>query len=247
MNKKLLKSLFLLIASFLFYHSCQATSTEYKPMQACRSTGKIETTKKIVALTFDDGPHEKYTKEILDILEEQGIKATFFVVGENAVRHPYIIRMAYLNGNIIANHSFSHADLTKISEDELKSEILRTSKAIYRIIDEYPILIRPPYGACSPKSIRTTCKLGFRTIAWSDMTNDYDPKMTSEKIADDIITNAHPGAIIGMHDGGGNREKTVKALPIIIERLKKEGYSFLTVPELLNIEAYRTVNNTINK
>lgn len=207
--------------------------------RACRNTGKLETTRKIVALTFDDGPHEKYTGEILDILQQNNVKATFFVVGKNAKRYPNIIKKIYMSGHVIANHTYSHNDLTMLSDDEIETEITMASRVVYKIIDEYPMLFRPPYGACSTKTAKVVCGLGFRTIAWSDVANDYDIKITYEKIANNIIDNVQPGAIIVLHDGGGKREKTVKALSIIINALRDKGYEFLTIPELLGIEAYR--------
>ena len=208
-------------------------------MKVCHSIGKLDTKRKVVALTFDDGPG-KYTKEILDILRQNNIRATFFFVGQNANDYKSIVRMAYADGHVIANHTYSHADLRKISADEIKSELIRASRAIYNIIDEYPVLFRPPYGACSSKSTRIVCGLGYTTIAWSDMTNDYDvDKTTPRKITNYIVEHAEPGAIIGMHDGGGNREKTVEALSLVIEELRSQGYQFLTIPELLGIDAYR--------
>lgn len=213
---------------------------EYVAMKICRGIERAKTTKKIVALTFDDGPHQKYTKEILEILKQNNIRATFFVIGKNAQRYPDIITAAYKNGNIIGNHSYSHFYLTNLTDDEIKFELSRTSQLVHTIIKEYPILFRPPYGACSYRSARITQQLDFVTIVWNDMTNDYDVKQTThEKIAADIIKNAKPGSIIGLHDGGGNREKTVAALPIIINALKIAGYEFLTLPELLDIQAYR--------
>jgi peptidoglycan-N-acetylglucosamine deacetylase len=203
------------------------------------SIGRAQTRKKIVALTFDDGPHQKHTREILDILKQNDVKATFFVIGENAQNHPDIIKEMSADGNIIGNHSYSHPRLNTLSDDEIETELTKTSNLIYKTIKKSPVLFRPPYGSQSRRSIRTVNNFGFTTITWSYMSKDYElDKTTSEKIAREIINNTAPGSIIGLHDGGGNREKTVAALPIIIHNLKKKGYEFLTVSELLSIDAY---------
>lgn len=248
MNTKKILQIFLIIINVAYCNYCDLAFAEYNnskkatgiDMKSCRGIGKIATKRKVIALTFDDGPHEKYTREILQILKQNNIKATFFVVGENAERYPDIIQTMHVDGNVVANHTYSHAFLTNLSDDGVETELHRASSVVYRIINEYPMLFRPPYGACSIKSSKTVCGLGFQTVVWSNMTNDYDPTTTTTKIAHDIIRRAQPGGIIGMHDGGGNREKTVAALQLIIDALKNEGYEFLTIPELLGIEAYRS-------
>lgn len=205
----------------------------------CRGVDKVKTTRKIVALTFDDGPDPKYTREILGILKQYDIHATFFVMGKNVESHPDIIKAAYMNGNVIGNHTYSHSYLTALSDDKIEDELTKTNKLIHDVIGEYPALFRPPYGARSVKSSCIVNKLGLMTITWSDTTNDYnEAKTTPEKIVAAIIKLAKPGAIILLHDGGGDREKTVQALPYIINILKEDDYEFLTVPELLNVDGY---------
>jgi peptidoglycan/xylan/chitin deacetylase (PgdA/CDA1 family) len=206
----------------------------------CQGAKGIRTNKKVVALTFDDGPHQKYTPEVLAVLKQNNIRATFFVVGKNAERYPDIIKAAYVDGHVIANHSYSHFFLTKLSDDDIEIELTKTSKIVNGMIGKYPMLFRPPYGACSDKTTKIATELGFTTVLWNDMTNDYEvSKTTPEKIADDIVGHVRRGSIIGLHDGGGNREKTVKALLLIVSELKDRGYEFLTIPELLNIGGYR--------
>jgi peptidoglycan-N-acetylglucosamine deacetylase len=201
--------------------------------------GQIKTRKKIIALTFDDGPDPKYTGEILEILKQHNIHATFFVMGRHVELYPEMVKTTYKNGNVIGNHTYSHPYLTNLSDDRIESELVGTSKLIDHIIGKYPILFRPPYGAHPLKSTDIVNKLGFITITWNDTTNDYDEAQTTPaKIVNAVIKLAKPGAIILLHDGGGKREKTVKALPIIIETLKNEGYEFRTIPEMLKIDGY---------
>ena len=162
------------------------------------------------------------------------------MVGKNVESYPDIVKTAYLDGNIIGNHTYSHFYLSHLSEDEVRTELSKASEAICKIVHKYPLLFRPPYGACSYSSTAQIGSLGFVTIGWCAMTNDYDVDHTiSTKIAEDILRYVRPGGIIGLHDGGGNREKTVQALRIIISELKAQGYEFLTIPELLSIDPYR--------
>ena len=239
MKLKILQS-FLLVGILAICVLAFGMSQEYAAVKVCRGIERAKTAKKVLALTFDDGPHQKYTEAILDILQNNGIRATFFVIGKNAQRYPQIIAKIYKGGNVIGNHSYSHFYLTKLTDEKVRAELTKTSELVNAVIKKYPILFRPPYGICSARSAEITRQLGFVTIVWNDTTNDYEVEQTTpEKIAADIIKLAKPGSIIGLHDGGGNRQKTVAALPIIINTLKTAGYEFLTLPEMLNVEAYR--------
>lgn len=190
--------------------------------------------KKFAALTFDDGPNIKYTKQILKILKGNNIKATFFFVGKNAKIHPEIVKEAFQDGHIIANHTYSHPHLKNLSKQEIETELVKAREELKEIIGVYPILFRPPYGEICKKLKQITNKLKLKTIMWDTSTNDYVVyNNNSEKISSTIIKFTHPGYIITLHDGGGNRKNTVEALPIIIDVLKKNGYEFLTIPEIL--------------
>lgn len=215
-----------------------AQEPSFTVVKTHRGIEKIKTNHKVIALTFDDGP-SKYTPEILEILKSHDIRGTFFCIGQNIESHPGIVKRAYLDGNIIANHTYTHSWLTKLSNEQIDHEVVKTNKIIHDVIGECAVLFRPPYGACSARTAKAISDLGFMSIGWSDMTNDYDVNnTTAERIANDLVRYAHPGGIIGMHDGGGNREKTVRALSIIISKLKDMGYEFVTIPELADIEAY---------
>jgi peptidoglycan/xylan/chitin deacetylase (PgdA/CDA1 family) len=205
----------------------------------CKGTSSIHTTRRIIALTFDDGPSMKHTKQVLGVLKLNNIKGTFFFIGKNARKYQKIVREAYNNGHVIGNHSYSHYHLNRLNGEDIENELTKTSELIEKIIGVYPLLFRPPYGACSLESVRVARNLHFKTIMWSAMVDDYHvDRTTSEKIASQILGLVHPGAIIGLHDGGGNREKTVEALQIIIKALQNEGYEFVTIPELLGINPY---------
>lgn len=211
---------------------------EKKVICFCYGIRHAITAKKVVALTFDDGPHKQYTNEILAVLKQYGVKGTFFLIGENVEKYPEIVRAIYADGHVIGNHSYSHNYLTKLSNDELTDDLTKTENLIYGVIKNLPALFRPPYGACSFRSAKLIKQLGFSIVMWSSTAEDFHARVTPEKIAANVIQLVKPGAIITLHDGGGNRRKTVQALPIIIDILKGEGYEFLTVPELLGANAY---------
>jgi len=212
--------------------------------QRCHGVRHIRTDKKIVALSFDDGPNGKYTEEVLDILAKHNIHATFFVVGEDVAHHADLIKKIYNAHHVIGNHSFSHPNFSTLPSEKVAPELQKNSALIYGMTGAVPALFRPPYGVCSSASAGITAELGYKTILWDDITDDYDIKKTTEnKIASDILKLARPGSIIVLHDGGGERSKTVAALSIIIDRLEEKGYSFVTVPELLSIPPYQTVHD----
>lgn len=209
------------------------------------SVSAFSSGRKMIALTFDDGPNKTYTPQVLEVLQKNNIKATFFVMGGWVKQNPEILKQVYAAGNVIGNHTFTHPLITKISSASFKNELIKTNEIIYATINVYPVLFRPPFGMSSATSNKIVSDLGFKKITWNFMVNDYDAnKTTAEKIASQVIQHASPGAIITMHDGGSNREKTVKALATIIPTLKQKGYEFVTVSELLNIEPYRAKANS---
>ncbi len=212
---------------------------QFLPMKKCDGYQNAETGEKVVALTFDDGPFNKYTGKILEILKEHNVKATFFLVGEYVTYYPVLTKKIHKQGHVLGNHSFSHPDFKKITTDEMKKELNKTSREIKKVTGKYPLLFRPPYGHCTDSVNHTVNHLGYTIITWSVMTDDFCPDAKAVKIKEDILDKVHPGAIIGLHDGGGDRTKTLKALPGIIEEIREQGYEFLTIPELLNIEPYK--------
>jgi len=195
--------------------------------------------KKKIALSFDDGPNGKYTEEVLALLKEKNIIATFFVCGDSTTINPLLVKKAYDMGNEIGNHTYSHVNIAKLSDQALVKELSKSNEEIHKAIGKYPVLFRPPYGASSARANEILAKEGFKKVTWDYMVNDYDiKKTTSEKIAIEVITHAHSGAIIDMHDGGGNREKTIEALPKIIDELKKQNYEFVTVSSIVKVDPY---------
>lgn len=195
--------------------------------------------KKVIALTFDDGPYSPYTEEILNVLQQHNVKATFFVMGGRVKQNPELLKKVFAAGNVIGNHTYSHPNLAKISAAAVEKEIVKTNNLIYQTLHVTPILFRPPFGMSSAASNHVVAKLRMRKVTWNYMVNDYNVnKTTANIIATNVIQHATPGAIITLHDGGGNREKTVQALSQIIPALEAKGYELVTVAEILNIQPY---------
>jgi peptidoglycan/xylan/chitin deacetylase (PgdA/CDA1 family) len=205
---------------------------------------------KVVALTFDDGPNEPYTSEILDILASHSVKATFFVIGKNAELYPETARRVIAEGHVIGNHSYSHNANHAITEYGAR-DLERAQESIYNTVGVIPHLYCPPHGKKSSWELQAVKRGGLIEVTWSDSANDqhvlaFLGKPTPEEFAREIVSRTNPGEIILLHDGYGTLHDTVKAdksltvtaLPLIIEKLQAKGYRFVTVPEILNVPAY---------
>ena len=193
----------------------------------------VTTDEKKIALTFDDGPHYKYTDEILDILEKYGVKATFFVIGVNAERHPEKVKRIASSGHEIGNHTYSHPHLKKVSAQELEAEIEKASEVISRLTGKKPVLFRPPEGYCGADVSSTAKKSGCDVILWSHDTRDW-AHTPSETISQRILDGVGCGDIILFHDFITPDTPTPSSLETVIPRLIERGYEFVSVSELIN-------------
>jgi chitin deacetylase len=189
---------------------------------------KLKPGVKAVAITFDDGPWPKYSREILQVLKKYNVKATFFEVGKELSRRPDVARDIVAAGHLIGNHSWDHPDKPK----DPAAQVTRTDKEIAKDLKVTTHLFRPPYGILTNGMAAQAKKEKHAVILWSTSGVDWQ-KPSPIRIADDVLENVHPGGIILLHDGGGNRNRTVQALPLIIPRLQQKGYKFVTVPQLL--------------
>ncbi|TMC60586.1 MAG: polysaccharide deacetylase family protein [Chloroflexota bacterium] len=185
-----------------------------------------------IALTFDDGPNPYYTPQVLAVLQRYGVKASFFCIGRQVASYPDLVKQEYADGNLVGNHSWSHPNLALLSSDEIDSQINLTSNAIQQVIGVRPTLFRPPYGVVNARVLSKANLLGLTTIIWSDEARDWTTPGTSV-IVSRILSLAGDGAIILMHDGGGDRSQTVAALPAIITTLRLRGYQFVTLQQML--------------
>lgn len=194
----------------------------------------LPTQKKKIALTFDDGPDCHATTKVLDILEYYNIPATFFVIGQTVDKHREVIYRAIKNGHEIANHSWSHIRPTSVSTSELISEVEKTQAKLQEMGITTKVF-RPPYGLITPQQMEALKALGYKAVIWSIDSMDWYTSNPQE-IVQCVLSNVHPGAIILMHCAGGydNRRGTIEALPLIISALKREGYEFVTIQQLIN-------------
>ena len=192
---------------------------------------------KVVALTFDDGPDPVNTPKIIKALHDNEVQGTFFCIGKQIEPCRAIIKQAYKDGNVIANHSWSHKDLTTINAAGINNEVTLAENEIYKVIGQRPALIRPPYGAINDATLNSLTALNYKSILWSIDTLDWEQREV-DNIVKNVVENVRPGEIILMHCDG-DKQITTKALPLIISRLKEMGYSFATVDKLLALPAYK--------
>jgi peptidoglycan-N-acetylglucosamine deacetylase len=186
-----------------------------------------------VALTFDDGPNPPYTQEVLAILQRYGVDATFFCVGRLAQANYILVKQEYAAGHVIGNHSWSHPYLPNFSGAIISWQLSTTSDTIANIIGVRPTFFRPPYGAFNAQVLTIANAQGLSTVIWDVDPRDWSMPGTNVIIAR-VLSQVHNGAIILMHDGGGNRSQTVAALPTIIATIQQRGYHFVTLPQLVS-------------
>lgn len=176
-----------------------------------------------VALTFDDGPDPTWTPQVLDVLDRYGVKATFFVLGSNAVRYPDLVREIVARGHSLGNHTWSHADLTRLSGGAVVDQLRSTNDVLTGIANYEPSCARPPYRATSATVQNIIASLGMRPALWNVDTNDYLRPGVGVIVRRALAV--RPDGVILMHDGGGDRSQTVAALPAVIGGIRARGWS----------------------
>lgn len=183
-----------------------------------------------VALTFDDGPHPRWTPELLDILAARGARATFYVIGRNAARYPDILRRMVAEGHEVGNHTWSHPSLYAVSDQNMLRELERTSEAIQNAVGFAPVSVRPPYGNMYPRQSQIVWDaLQMTTVMWSLDTLDWQ-RPGSSVVANRIVRNSHSGAVVLSHDIHG---PTVRAMPAALDGLIQQGYNLVQVSEIM--------------
>lgn len=191
--------------------------------------------KKGIALTFDDGPDPDITPQILNLLNKENIKATFFVIGNQINNYPEIIKKIDANGHTLGNHSFSHdKKLTYLPTSKLKDDIAKCSNAIKQHINKNPLFFRPPFGITTPRYKRALQQLKLKSIGWNIRTFDTQAK-DSNKLYNNIINQIKDGSIILFHD---TQQITLEVLPKIISYCKDNGINIVALPDLINQKAY---------
>ncbi len=185
-----------------------------------------------IALTFDDGPHSEKTRDILDVLKENNVKATFFIVGENVKGNEDIIERIIADGHEIGNHTFDHKYLFKVDRGIMEREIDLCDDEIFNYSEYNATLFRPPGGIYNDELMAVCSERGYDMVLWSVDTRDW-AGTGSREIESEIMTNIDDGAIILMHDYVCGESYTAEALKSVIPKLKELGYSFVTVSELI--------------
>ncbi len=194
---------------------------------------KVKTRQKVFALTFDDGPDPTYTPQVLKILRQKHAPATFFMIGKMVRAHALTGQLVVRAGHPIGGHSWTHPKRTH----NPASEIELTDAMIKEKLGITPTMFRPPYGMLKNGLAREASKHNEDVILWSSDSADYSKHSSAAHIKANVMRNLAPGGIALMHDGGGNRSKTVAALPGLIDGIRNRGYKLVTVPELLNMGA----------
>lgn len=199
---------------------------------------RVNTQEKVVALTFDDGPDPQTTAAVLKSLEKHNVRATFFVVGSRAEKQPDMLKKMAQAGHEVSNHSYSHKSFNRKSGDEIRQEIKSTNQLIYKLTGQKSVLFRPPGGYLSNELIRLTQqeKVIIAYWSWETDSKDWKDGRSAGSISSHICQHIAPGQIIILHDGCSNSLQTAKAVDLLLTELKKQGYKFVTMSELMKME-----------
>lgn len=212
--------------------------TDRVPPRRERATGasrtevfwRVQTSDKLVALTFDDGPDPRWTPLVLDALAEHDAQATFFQMGDAVRKHPAVTQQVHAAGHEVASHTARHTDLTDLDYDELWDNLTLAHEAITDATGTPPVLLRPPYGRIDAFGLFAAAELGYQVAMWSH----HLPTWDAEAKVDLDVATASPGMIILCHDGRGTPEESLYvAVRRLLSELTADGYSFVTVSELL--------------
>ena len=200
------------------------TEGEIQQKESVEESGVKE--KPSIAITFDDGPSGRYTGRLLDGLKERSVKASFFLIGENAEENPVLVERIYKEGHLIGNHTYSHVQMTHLSEEAAVREIERTDQVISAITGEHVAYMRPPFGAWQRE---LEVRMEVLPVLWSVDPLDWTTENVDE-IVSKVVTEVEEGDIILLHDCYAS---SVEAALRIVDILQKEGYEFVTVDRLL--------------
>ncbi len=199
-------------------------------------SAQLKIARDAIALTFDDGPWDTTTDQILDILAQEGVKATFFWVGQAVQNQPEVARRVVNAGHAIGNHTMHHR-YDSMSAADAADEIETAAQVFQEVAGIRTKLFRPPGGYLNNGLADYAMNQGDTVVTWSVASSDTDSTRDAQTYVHNVLSTIKPGGIVLMHDGGGDRSKTVEALPVIIRSLKAQGYRFVTVPELLRLES----------
>lgn len=194
-----------------------------------------------IAITFDDGPHPQNTPRLLDMLRARNIKATFFVIGRNVDLYPQVVRSTVAEGHEIANHSYTHRLLSKLSDSEIRQDLARCRDAVSRAAGYSMRVMRPPYGGLQPRQrVLVHSEFGYPTILWSVDPLDWK-RPGAGVVTSRILRGASSGGIVLSHD---LHSQTVDAMPATLDGLLRRGFRFVTVSQLIAMQSVAAANPT---
>ena len=218
----------------LFAFATPAFAAETSTSTNATSTPQV----KEIALTFDDGPYGTATADVLSILEREKVHATFFLIGKNVDEYPELAKREVADGDLIGNHSYDHsAKLSSLSAKAFELNLLHTELSIASSTNVSPTIFRPPYGLMSDTMRQVLSKDGFHSYLWTVDMEDWNHNVSSAAIIKGVLEQVRPGSIVLFHDGrdthvGYPRDNLINALEPIIDDLKSDGYTFVTVDKL---------------
>lgn len=192
----------------------------------------------LISLTFDDGPDNRYTPQILDILKNKGVKATFFITGIKAEKYPQVLRRINLEGHQIGSHGYQHEKFSNLEPEGIKDDFSKMETLLKNTLGSLPEqkIFRPPFGALDPQSVETIDKLGYKIVLWNVDSLDWR-SLTANQVVENILSKVKNGSIILQHSAAGGPEEdlsgTVKALDTLITKLRAKGFRFVTIRELM--------------
>jgi peptidoglycan/xylan/chitin deacetylase (PgdA/CDA1 family) len=213
---------------------------------------------RVVALTYDDGPNPPYTNRILDVLDSEHVHATFFVVGQAVAAYPSVLQREVRDGDAVGNHTWSHDHLIVMDPEHVRDSLLRTDSAIYRAANIHTRIMRPPFGARDWIVLDQARRMGYTPVMWSvPLAHDWE-NPPPQVIASRIVPYVHDGSIIVLHDGNRgqlcaqqhlsprvcDRNNDIEATRLIVDELKRKGFRFITVPELMALRGGLTHSDT---
>ncbi len=234
-EKLILFSLILLFVSIIATYAWAKHPKMDQWTETHQVISQYDTTDKVVALTFDDGPNPEATPQILEALRRYNAHATFFVLGSKLESYPLLAKQMAQDGHEIGNHSYEHTDFNQLSHDEMVEDIVKTNHTIYDLSGKTCTWLRPPGGYLSIDLVEQIApSLNMKIGYWSYIqdSKDWQTGRSAQQIADYILQHIAPGQIILLHDGCSNSPQTAQAVEIILRALDQEGYEFLSLSEM---------------
>lgn len=198
-------------------------------------TWRVQTDRRLVALTFDDGPAPRWTPMVLDILDQRQVPATFFMVGERARRHAALVRDR-MAGHEVGSHTWAHHDLARLGPEEAYADLVRTHQQLAETTGQEPRLLRPPYGNLGGGATAAAARMRYHVVLWSLRMRELEFRSDPAGHVRYIVANTQPGTILLAHDvGKPERLIALRSLPEMIDKLRERGFRFVTVSELLRL------------